>query len=60
MKFFGLTEEEWQHEWQEIHEHALDPLDDLLEEAKGSHTWFGRAATEHGTRPEEWQKEEYR
>ncbi len=59
-KFFGVTDTEVQHEWQEIFEHALDPLDDLLEAPSGGHTWLGRAATESGTRPEEWQEEEYR
>lgn len=58
-KFFGVTDTEVQHEWQEIHQHALDPLDDLLESAKGGHSWLGRAATEGGTRPEEWEEEEF-
>ncbi|MFB6265914.1 MAG: hypothetical protein ABEI07_02410 [Candidatus Nanohaloarchaea archaeon] len=58
-KFFGVTDTEVQHEWQEIHEHALDPLEDLLEAPSGTHTWMGRAATERGARPEEWQEEEY-
>jgi hypothetical protein len=59
-KYFGVTDTEVQHEWQEIFEHAMDPLDDLLEMPEGSHTWMGRAATEGGTRPEDWQKEQYR
>ncbi|MDY6761439.1 MAG: hypothetical protein SVY41_00150 [Candidatus Nanohaloarchaea archaeon] len=59
-KFFGVTDTEVQHEWQEIHQHALDPLEDLLDTASGGHTWMGRAATERGARPEEWDEEEYR
>lgn len=59
-KFFGVSDTEVQHEWQEIFEHALDPLDDLLQAPQGSHTWMGRAATEGGTRPEDWQKEKWK
>lgn len=58
-KFFGVTDTEVQHEWQEIFEHSLDPLEDLLESTSGGHTWMGRAATDRGVRPEEWQGEEY-
>ena len=60
LKFFGLTEEEWHHEWQEIFEHALDPLSGLLEMEKPEHTWSGRAALERDNRPEDWQGEQYR
>ncbi|MDY6774271.1 MAG: hypothetical protein SVS85_03645, partial [Candidatus Nanohaloarchaea archaeon] len=59
-KFFGVTDTEVQHEWQEIHQHALDPLEDLLEAPEGGYTWMGQAATEAGTRPEDWEGEEYR
>ncbi|MCJ7478943.1 MAG: hypothetical protein MUP63_02075 [Candidatus Nanohaloarchaeota archaeon QJJ-7] len=59
-KFFGVTDTEVQHEWQEIHQHALDPLDDLLEAPEGGYTWMGQVATEAGTRPEDWEGEEYR
>ena len=59
-EFFGVSEQEMRHEWQSIHEHALDPLEGMLEGAKGTHTWEGRGALEGGSRPEEWQKEQYR
>lgn len=59
-KFFGITDTEVQHEWQEIFEHALDPLEDLLQAESGGHTWMGRAALQNDARPEEWQKEEWR
>ena len=60
LKFFGLTEEEWHHEWQEIFEHALDPLSGLLETTQPDHTWLGSAALERENQPDEWKKEEYR
>ena len=59
LKFFGMTEEEWHHEWQEIFEHALDPLNGLLKSTQPDHTWTGTAALENDNRPEEWKKEEY-
>lgn len=58
-KFFGVTDTEVQHEWQEIFEHALDPLEDLLQTTQGGHTWMGRAALEAENQPEDWQKEEW-
>lgn len=58
-KYFGVTDTEFQHEWQEIFEHALDPLEDLIE-VEGHHGWMGQAAIQNrGVRPEEWQKEEH-
>ncbi|MDY6768819.1 MAG: hypothetical protein SVW02_01795, partial [Candidatus Nanohaloarchaea archaeon] len=59
-KFFGVTDTEVQHEWQEIHQHALDPLDDLLETAAGDETWLGGAMLDRGVRPEEFEASEYR
>jgi hypothetical protein len=60
LKFFGLTDEEWQHEWQEIFEHAYDPLDELLE-SKPSHLWSGQGALQHGeqNQPDDEQRERY-
>ncbi len=60
LKFFGLTEEEWHHEWQEIFEHALDPLNGLLETTQPDHTWSGSAALERDNQPDKWKREEYR
>lgn len=59
-KYFGVTDTEFQHEWQIIHDHALDPLENLIETASGTHEWMGRAAIKRDTRPEEWQQEEWR
>lgn len=61
LKFFGLTDEEWHHEWQEISEHALEPLDDLLDSSGGEHTWSGQGVLEQGegNRPEDEQRERY-
>lgn len=59
LKFYGHTEEEWHHEWQEIFEHALDPLQGLLEVEQPDHTWSGRASIESDNRPEDWQGEQY-
>ncbi|MDY6789516.1 MAG: hypothetical protein SVV03_06170, partial [Candidatus Nanohaloarchaea archaeon] len=59
LKFFGLTDEEWHHEWQKIFEHALDPLSGLLEIASPEKTWSGSRPIQEGTRPEEWEEEKY-
>ncbi|MDY6771343.1 MAG: hypothetical protein SV186_05330 [Candidatus Nanohaloarchaea archaeon] len=60
LKFFGLTDEEWHHEWQEIHEHALDPLDGLLEMETPDKTFSGERPIQQGTQPDKWEEEEYR
>jgi hypothetical protein len=59
LKFFGLTDEEWHHEWQEIHEHALDPLDGLLEMTGPDKKFSGERPIQQGTQPDQWNKEEY-
>ncbi|MDY6777633.1 MAG: hypothetical protein SVU32_03140, partial [Candidatus Nanohaloarchaea archaeon] len=57
LKFFGLTDEEWHHEWQEVFEHALDPLNGLLESASPDEVWSGQRAFQQGARPEDWEQE---
>ncbi len=59
LKFFGLTDEEWHHEWQEIHEHALDPLEGLLEITGPDKKFSGERPIQQGTQPDQWNKEEY-
>ena len=59
-KFFGLDESSTSMEWTKIEEHAFDPLQGLLEAEEFDHTYSGRAATDNGTRPAQWQNEQYR
>ena len=60
LKFFGLTDEEWHHEWETIFENAFAPLEGLLYMENPDHTWTGRAALKHDNQPEQWEKEKYR
>lgn len=59
-KFFGLDESSTSMEWTKIEEHAFDPLQGLLEAEEFDHTYSGRAATDNGVRPAQWQNEQYR
>lgn len=59
-KFFGIDESSTSMEWTKIEEHAFDPLEGLLEAEQFDFTFSGRAATDAGNRPAQWQQEEYR
>ncbi len=59
-KFFGLDEASTSMEWTKIEEHAFDPLEGLLEAEDFDFTYSGRAATDNGTRPGQWEQEQYR
>ncbi|NMI89218.1 hypothetical protein GLU26_01800 [Nanohaloarchaea archaeon] len=59
-KFFGIDESSTAAEWAKIEQHAFDPLDGLLEAEEFDFTFSGRAATDNGTRPAQYQNEEYR
>ncbi len=59
-KFFGIDESSTAAEWAKIEQHAFDPLEGLLEAEEFDFTYSGRAATDSGTRPAQWQNEEYR
>ena len=59
-KFFGIDESSTAAEWAKIEQHAFDPLKGLLEAEEFDFTYSGRAATDNGTRPAQWQNEEYR
>lgn len=60
LKFFGLTDEEWHHEWETIFENAFAPLEGLLYMENPEHTWTGRAALKQDNQPETWEGEKYR
>ncbi|MCJ7428870.1 MAG: hypothetical protein MUP66_00595 [Candidatus Nanohaloarchaeota archaeon QJJ-5] len=60
LKFFGLTDEEWHHEWETIFENAFAPLEGLLYMENPDHTWTGRAALKQDNQPEQWEQEKYR
>lgn len=59
-RFFGIDESSTSVEWAKIEQHAFDPVKGLLEAEEFDFTYSGRAATDSGTRPAEWQNEEYR
>ncbi|MCJ7450545.1 MAG: hypothetical protein MUP58_02285 [Candidatus Nanohaloarchaeota archaeon QJJ-9] len=60
LKFYGLTDEEWHIEWQEVNEHALAPLEDLMELSQPKERWSSeRQLKDKRRQPERINKEEY-
>jgi len=59
-EFFGLTSQEMQHEWKNIHEHALDPLEGMIEFPQPEYTFEGGAARDRRVAGDDWKREEYR